>query len=75
MKIGILTYHRSHNYGAVLQAYALKTYLKSLGHHVDIIDYWPEYRKGMYDLVDFSFFTDKISLFSKFKKTNDKLGC
>ena len=25
MKVGILTFHRALNYGAVLQAYALKT--------------------------------------------------
>ena len=67
MKIGIVTYHRSHNYGAVLQAYALKTYLLSLGHIVEIIDYWPEYRKGMYDIIDFSFFKQPIPFFSKTK--------
>ena len=43
MKIGILTYHRAHNYGALLQAYALQTYLRGLGHEVEIIDYWPDY--------------------------------
>lgn len=59
MKIGILTYHRSHNYGAVLQAYALKTFLSNQGHDVEFIDYWPNYRKGMYDLADFSFIKDK----------------
>lgn len=41
MKIGILTYHRAHNYGAMLQAYALRTYLQHQGHEVDFIDYWP----------------------------------
>lgn len=39
MKIGILTFHRAHNYGAVLQAYALQEYIKSLGYDVEIIDY------------------------------------
>ena len=39
MNIGILTFHYAHNYGAVLQAYALKTYLESLGHVVTILDY------------------------------------
>lgn len=29
MKIGILTFHWSDNYGAVLQCYALQEYLKS----------------------------------------------
>lgn len=39
MKIGILTFHRAHNYGAVLQAFALQQYLKSNGYQVNIIDY------------------------------------
>ena len=39
MKIGILTYHRAHNYGAVLQCYALQETLKKLGADVHIIDY------------------------------------
>lgn len=39
MKIGILTFHNAHNYGAVLQAYALKTTIKALGHEVKIINY------------------------------------
>lgn len=41
MKIGILTFHRAINYGAFLQAYALKSYLTSLSHEVEILDYWP----------------------------------
>jgi len=52
MKVGIITFHRAHNYGAVLQAYALKKYLASVGCDAEIIDYWPTYRKGMYDLLD-----------------------
>lgn len=39
MKIGILTFHYAHNYGAVLQAYALKKYLSDLGHEVSVINY------------------------------------
>lgn len=39
MKIGILTFHRAHNYGAVLQAYALVGYLRDNGHEAEIIDY------------------------------------
>ena len=38
-KIGILTYHRHENYGAVLQAYALQKKIKSLGYDAEIIDY------------------------------------
>jgi len=39
MKIGILTFNHAINYGAVLQAYALKETLKSLGHDAWVIDY------------------------------------
>lgn len=42
MKIGILTFHRAHNYGAVLQAYALVTYLRGQGYQAEIIDYRPK---------------------------------
>jgi hypothetical protein len=51
MKIGILTFHRAHNYGALLQAYALQTFLKNLGHEVNLIDYWPEYHRSDYKLI------------------------
>lgn len=40
MKVGILTYHRSVNYGAVMQSYALAQRLKEIdGVEVEIIDY------------------------------------
>lgn len=68
MKIGVLTYHRSHNYGAVLQAYALKTFLLNQGNQVEFIEYWPDYRKGMYDLVDFSFLKEDIAFIRKIKR-------
>lgn len=38
MKIGLLTFHASHNYGSVLQAYALSSVLRSLGHEVVILN-------------------------------------
>lgn len=48
MKIGILTFHRSQNYGALLQAYGLQTFVESLGHQVYMVDYWPTYHRDMY---------------------------
>ncbi len=48
MKVGILTFHRAVNYGAVLQAFSLKQHLESLGCEVSIIDYAPE---GMGDIL------------------------
>lgn len=51
MRIGILTYHRAHNYGAMLQAYALRTFLQEHGHIVDFIDYWPVEHAKEYALL------------------------
>lgn len=48
MKIGILTYHRSQNFGALLQAIALRQFLTNQGHEVYFIDYWPDYHKNLY---------------------------
>ncbi len=38
MKIGIVTFHNAHNYGAVLQAWSLQEYLKQQGHEVEIVN-------------------------------------
>lgn len=42
-KIGILTFHNAHNYGAVLQAYALKTKLNRMGHEATVLNYRNKY--------------------------------
>ena len=38
MRIAILTFHRAYNCGAMLQAWALKTVLERMGHHVEFPD-------------------------------------
>lgn len=40
MKIGILTYHRVYNYGAVLQAYCTQQILNTMGFENEIIDFY-----------------------------------
>lgn len=60
MKIGIITYHRTLNYGAVMQSLATRFVLEEMGHEVYYVDYWPDYHKEMYVL-----FPKK-----KFKKLN-----
>lgn len=50
MRIGILTFHWATNYGAILQAFALQSYLEELGHDVDIINYKP--RQYDYTLIN-----------------------
>ena len=37
--IGILTFHQANNYGAVLQAFALKSYCETLGYDAYVINY------------------------------------
>ena len=48
MKICTITCHDVYNVGASLQAYALQTYLQTLGHTVRIIDYKPDYLSQHY---------------------------
>ena len=38
-KVGIVTFHRALNYGAVLQSYALQKTVSSLGAECEIVDY------------------------------------
>ena len=59
MKIGILTYQRAENYGALLQAYAMMTYLKSLGHEVSFVDYWPKYHADYFKIFSWKTFKRK----------------
>jgi len=48
MKIGIITFHRAHNYGAVLQCYALSRVLQSMGCEVEVIDYRNQHIEDYY---------------------------
>lgn len=66
MKIGILTYHRTHNYGGCLQALATRLILESMGHEVYYIDYWPEYHRHFYSIFKKDVFL-KLGLTSKIK--------
>ena len=46
-RVGILTFHKSLNYGAVLQTYALKSIIKSFNVNCDVINYqYPVFNKG-----------------------------
>ncbi len=48
--IGILTFHKSVNYGSVLQAWALQRMLTMKGIESEIIDYEPEKYGDLYDV-------------------------
>ncbi len=43
---GILTFHCSNNYGAMLQAYGLRTFLRKNGRKAEIVRYEPVYMTG-----------------------------
>ena len=49
MKVGIITYHRAHNYGAVLQCYALQTVLAAMGHDAYMVDYRQSFIEKLYN--------------------------
>lgn len=50
--IGIITFHRSHNYGSVLQTYALQTVLRKnlTDYNCEIIDFTPPNSKEIYNI-------------------------
>ena len=43
MRVGIFTYHFSDNYGALMQAYALRNFIGSMGHDAFFVPYHPSY--------------------------------
>ncbi|WP_288641291.1 polysaccharide pyruvyl transferase family protein [uncultured Coprobacter sp.] len=50
-RIGIITYHRANNFGAVLQCYALQETLSRLGYFSFVIDYRQPYTELIYNPV------------------------
>lgn len=79
MRIGIITFHWADNYGAVLQAYALQNYLQSLGHKVEIVNYYPVWARRQFDakyklsgLKGCILKLDKIIRLNSFKKFRTK---
>lgn len=87
MKIGILTFQFADNYGALLQAYALKQYLSKNGDQVEIINYANKKLSRAYDinpfkyknifrtaksLIVYPFRSSQAELFKKFRK--ERLG-
>lgn len=49
MKTGILTFHKSVNYGSVLQTWAMQELLRKEGYDVEVIDYEPQKYKNHYN--------------------------
>ncbi len=53
MKIGIMTFHRAINYGAVLQAFALCKFINNMGVECEVIDYRSIPLEETYKIFDF----------------------
>lgn len=82
MKVGILTFHRACNYGALLQCYALQETIKSLGHQVEVVDYrsqniersykilntWSGYKTFLYSIWTFKKRYGIHKYFKKFRR-------
>ncbi len=81
-KVGIVTFHRAVNYGAILQAVALQKYTASLGYDSEIIDY----KSGVFDHYKLSnkktsisyvkdrYSREKAKRFERFLQINAKLS-
>ena len=52
MKIGIITFNSAHNYGAVLQVWALQKKLHDEGHQVEVINYRPSVIDRVYQIFE-----------------------
>ena len=47
-RIGIITYHRADNFGAMLQCYALQEILRIIGYDAMVIDYRQPFTELIY---------------------------
>ncbi len=60
MKIGIVTWFHYKNYGTVLQAYALQSFLKSQGYKCELINYIPLNNKTLIQKIKLGNFKKRI---------------
>lgn len=70
MRIGILTFHNTTNYGAIFQTYALQKYINNKGVKCEVIDYNNDTLMNRYDINPFHSrnlrqFVKRILLYSK----------
>lgn len=77
-KVGIITYHFARNYGAVLQCFALQTFLEKKGFCVEIINYVNSNQYNNNDYYKHGFNIKKIIInillfpFIRFRKEKNK---
>ncbi|KNY26825.1 polysaccharide pyruvyl transferase family protein [Pseudobacteroides cellulosolvens] len=61
-KVGILTFHMAHNYGAMLQAYALREKVEKLGYDSEVIDYRLEYIDQWSRIENYNFLIERFGV-------------
>ena len=54
LKCGVITFHRAHNYGAILQTYALQKTLEKYSIDCEVIDYRSRFIENYYKPISFS---------------------
>jgi coenzyme F420-reducing hydrogenase beta subunit len=70
MNVGIITFNSAHNYGAMLQTYALQTVIENKGFEVDIINYrlnmidnvYNPFRRRRRNIFDLGFYKQRAGL-------------
>lgn len=72
MKVALITYTRTKNYGGILQAYGLYSYLRDTGRNVDFIDYIPE-RCNINDLEVYTKSATRLSKIWGFNRFTEKI--
>ncbi len=65
MRIKLVSIHSAHNYGSVLQAYALQEKLKQYSEEVEIIDYRPNYFETQYKMFSLRVYKRYKGIFNK----------
>ncbi|MDX8420049.1 polysaccharide pyruvyl transferase family protein [Stecheria sp. CLA-KB-P133] len=60
--VGILTFHKSINYGSVLQCWALKDILEKHGYDVEVLDYEPSVYQSMYGVYSHGKFKHNLNV-------------
>ena len=48
LKCGVITFHRAHNYGAILQTYALQKTLEKYSVDCEVVDYRSQFIEQYY---------------------------
>lgn len=78
--VGILTFHRAENFGAVMQAFALQTVVRKMGYLCGIVDYRSRAIECNYDVFNPSILWSRKNIikslhayFSRFKNINERI--